>query len=170
MKIRHLIFDLDDTLLDTTQSLLSIANSPDFENRLRKPLPLLPGALENLKTLKASYRLFLVTQGRAHLQKLKVETLGIGSYFDRLYIADLSQGESKGDLFRRICSELGAPAESFLSIGNRRSTDIREAKKCGMQTCLFCYGEHADEIASCPEDIPDFEIHAHDELVTVCKL
>lgn len=168
--IRHLIFDLDDTLLDTTSVLLPIANTPEFEKRIQEELPLLPGAIENLKSLKGRYRLFLLTQGRSQFQQAKIKSLGIESFFERIYFVDPSKGESKTQAFRRMCEDMGAPPDTFLSIGNRRSTDIREAKSCGMQTCLFSYGEHSDETVECDADIPDFEVHHHKELIPVCKL
>ena len=41
----------------------------------------------------------------------------------------------------------------ILSVGNRRSMDIRSAKQLGMKTCLFLHGEHRHELPQGPEEM-----------------
>lgn len=168
--IEVIVFDLDDTLLDTSALLLPIANSVAFEERIRQPLPLLDGAAKNLEKLRQKYRLFLLTQGRVHFQRQKIESLGISHFFEDCLVFQPSDSENKAVFFRRIQVRTGKPAAHHLSIGNRRSTDIREAKRCGYQTCLFAHGEHLDELVTCPEDQPDFTISHHHELISTCRL
>lgn len=168
--IKALIWDLDDTLLDTTQLLIPIARTPAFEKRIREPLPLLAGAGENLSLLSAKYLCFLLTYGRVEAQKQKLESLGIRSHFKACYFADPAQNDTKGLYFERIPREWGLHPSEVLSIGNRRSTDVGEAKEKGLRTCLFLYGEHQDEPVRRPEDRPDFEVRHHHELITVCRL
>jgi putative hydrolase of the HAD superfamily len=170
MKIELIVFDLDDTLLDTSEILIPIAHTQAFEDRIRQPLPLIPGARENLEYLKDRYQLALLTQGRLDAQMQKVKSLGIGHYFKEQYFADPNQQRPKSVLFAEIIKDFKLHPLSVLSIGNRRSTDIREAKKVGARTCLFRYGEHQNEEAEVPEDIPDYEIHSHKELISTCQL
>lgn len=170
MKFQLIIFDLDDTLLDTTRLLIPIARTQAFEDRIRQPLPLMPGALENLEYLKSKYDLALLTQGRMEAQMQKVKSLGIGHFFKEQYFADPQQQKPKAYFFNHIIQEFRLPPETVLSIGNRRSTDIREAKRAGARTCLFNYGEHQNEAAEVPEDVPDFEITSHKELIPACRL
>ncbi len=170
MKIKLIVFDLDDTLLDTTRLLIPIARTQAFEDRIVQPLPLMTGAKENLDYLFAKYDLVLLTQGRPDAQKKKIKSLGIGDFFKRIYIADPSANETKALCFQKILDDSGLPAENCMSIGNRRYTDIREAKKLGMKTCLFHYGEHADENVSQNEDVPDFTVIHHKELIPKCQL
>lgn len=170
MPIKLIVFDLDDTLLDTTTLLIPIAKTPAFEKRIREPLPLLPGALENLIRLEAKYQLVLLTQGRLEAQQAKVKSTGIESFFDACYIADPKNAETKADYFLKIKKDFQLQDGEFLSIGNRRFSDIREAKKVGGLTCLFKYGEHQDELPEIAEDHSDFEVHAHKDLIRVCKL
>ncbi len=170
MKPKLLIFDLDDTLLDTTGILIPIARTLAFEKRIREPLPLLPGALENLQFLAKKYDLALLTQGRTDAQQLKVQALGIASYFKAQFFADPSRNESKAQMFLRIQKQWNISSHEMLSIGNRRMTDIREAKKMGAQTCLFKYGEHQNEVIEIPEDQPDFEVDHHRDLIRICLL
>jgi putative hydrolase of the HAD superfamily len=168
--MKLIVFDLDDTLLDTTQLLIPIARTQAFEDRIREPLPLMPGALENLQYLKDRYLLILLTQGRIDAQMQKVKSLGIGDFFKAQFFADPTQSKPKGFFFRQILDDFKIPAHQSISIGNRRSTDIREAKKMGYQTCLFLYGEHQHETVEVPEDTPDFEVESHKELISVCRL
>ncbi|PIS11627.1 MAG: hypothetical protein COT73_03020 [Bdellovibrio sp. CG10_big_fil_rev_8_21_14_0_10_47_8] len=170
MKVQLIIFDMDDTLLDTTSLLIPIARTPAFEDRIRQPLPLMFGAKENLEALSKKYQLALLTQGRPEAQKQKVASLGIGPYFKKMYFADPSRAESKSLFFSQALRDFSLPAGQILSIGNRRSTDIREAKKLGMQTCLFLYGEHLNDPIEVPEDRPDFEVRSHQELIKICQL
>jgi putative hydrolase of the HAD superfamily len=170
MKTKLIIFDLDDTLLDTTRLLIPIARTPAFEERIRQPLPLMPGARENLEYLSKHYDLALLTQGRLEAQMEKVKSLEISHYFKEQYFADPTQQKPKGLFFAQIIRTCGLPPEAVLSIGNRRSTDIREAKKVGARTCLFKYGEHINEGVEVPEDQPDFEVQSHEELISVCQL
>lgn len=169
-KIKAIIWDLDDTLLDTTQLLIPIARTPAFEKRIREPLPLLDGALENLKALHGRYLFFLLTYGRTEAQQAKVASLGIAPFFRAQYFADPAKQETKSTYFKRIPSEWGLAPHEVLSIGNRRSSDITEAKAQGLQTCLFLYGEHQDEPILSALDQPDFETPSHQELVARCRL
>jgi protein MpaA len=169
-KISAIAFDLDDTLLDTSHLLIPIFGTPAFSQRIREPLPLMPGAKESLETLKGKYKLFLVTMGDPAVQQEKIKSLGITSYFEKVYFADLSKGENKGMCFQSLLKEHRLQPKELLSVGNRRSAEIREAKRLGAWTCLFKHGEHILEKSEGPLDEPDFEISSHHEMIERCKL
>lgn len=170
MDIKVIVFDLDDTLLDTTGILIPIANTPEFLERIKKPLPLMDGALQNLKSLKEKYSLCLITIGKVADQKSKVKSLEISDYFEKIYYVDATLFKSKITYFEKVIKDFSVEAENVLSIGNRRSMEIRDAKKIGATTCLFKYGEHQNEKAESPFDSPDFEITNHSELIGTCRL
>jgi FMN phosphatase YigB (HAD superfamily) len=170
MSIKLIIFDLDDTILDTTRLLIPISETPQFFARIKQPLPLMDGALDNIKYLSSKYHLVLLTHGDPTVQKQKVASTGISPFFKQIYISNVRAGETKADFFQKIAAEFNLSPSQMFSIGNRRSTDIRLAKQVGAQTCLFMYGEHATEIPENELDIPDFQIHHHKELIGVCKL
>ncbi|NUN05437.1 MAG: HAD hydrolase-like protein [Bdellovibrio sp.] len=133
-------------------------------------LPLMPGAIENLQYLKSNYQLFLVTMGSKTSQEQKIKALGIAQHFKKIYILNGFIGEKKDLAFRDIlASEQHAPAQ-LLSIGNRLSSEIRDGKRLGTDTCYFAYGEHVGETPQFPEDHPDFTITTHQELIQVCGL
>lgn len=170
MAIKTIAFDLDDTLFDTSRFLIPIAETDAFLDTIRRPLSLMPGARENLQSLSQKYFLCLVTLGKPEVQKQKVDSLDISSFFQRIEFADIKKLESKKLYFQKIIHDSGIQPFELLSIGNRRSVEIREAKQLGAQTCLFKHGEHSDEPIEYPEDRPDFEVANHFELVRACKL
>lgn len=167
--VKAIVFDLDDTLLDTTGLLIPIANTPEFEARIQQPLPLLPGALENLTYLQERYRLFLLTQGRTRFQQMKVQSLRIENFFEQIEIVDPQSGQQKSSVFEKWSKTYFA-GQVFLSIGNRKSTDLRPAKKLGGQTCWFRFGEHENEPEEDAADKPDFVVQSHFELIAECGL
>jgi FMN phosphatase YigB (HAD superfamily) len=163
VKYSALVFDLDDTLLDTTNLLIPIWGTPEFKKRLESPLPLMEGAMDNLLYLQKKYPLYLLTFGDIEIQKMKIQSMNIKSFFAKIFLANSETKESKATYFNQM-------TQPFLSIGNRRSTDIRLAKQSGGKTCLLKYGEHKNEPIELPEDIPDFEIRKHSELIPTCQL
>lgn len=222
-----LIWDLDDTLLDTTkdivpQALIAILRDwkrlkPDFSEsrfhqrreellpslsnreifkklaqefqfsnpqaafemavdhfyhpRLNYPYSLLPGALENLKALqKKNYQQVLLTAGDETVQLKKIDGVGIRDYFSKIFVADINKTGEKDSFFSHFPKSFNVRPEEILSIGNRRHSEIRHAKQVGCKTCLFQYGEHADEPIEIPADQPDFQVISHQELIATCKL
>jgi FMN phosphatase YigB (HAD superfamily) len=163
VKYSALVFDLDDTLLDTTNLLIPIWGTPDFKKRLESPLPLMEGAMENLLYLQKKYPLYLLTFGDIEIQKMKIQSMNIKKFFSKIFLANSETRESKATYFKQM-------TPPYLSIGNRRSTDIRFAKQNGGKACLLKYGEHKNESIEIQEDIPDFEIQKHSELISTCQL
>lgn len=133
-------------------------------------LPLMKGALENLQKLQSRYNLYLVTMGTQKAQTEKIEALRIRHFFKKCYILNGFIGEKKDLAFREIISNESHKPQELLSIGNRLSSEIRDAKKLGGTTCYFEYGEHAGEKPQQAEDVPDFTIRAHQDLISVCGL
>jgi putative hydrolase of the HAD superfamily len=126
--------------------------------------------LENILNLKSKYNLFLVTMGTHETQSQKIKALGIANHFQKIYILNGFVGERKESAFRDIIGHSGHSADQMLSIGNRLSSEIRDGKKIGADTCYFAYGEHLGEEPQLPEDRPDFTISHHKELITTCGL
>lgn len=133
-------------------------------------LPLLPGSLENIETLKKSYSLFLVTMGSYETQVRKIKALNIEHHFHKIYILNGFIGEKKDQAFRDILKLQGHEPQELLSIGNRLSSEIREGKRIGADTCYFAYGEHLGEKPQYPEDHPDYTISHHKDLIATCGL
>lgn len=168
--IEVIVFDLDDTLLDTSALLIPIAGTAAFETRIQAPLPLMPGAADNLAKLRQKYELYLLTQGHVPFQRQKIQSLGIEAFFRECFVFDPKQNLTKGHFFRKILQQTQKPPHHHLSIGNRRSTDLREAKLCGYQTCFFAHGEHVNDDVQVPEDRADFTVTNHSELLAQCQI
>ena len=137
---------------------------------LPSSLALLPGALENLITLKKKYSLFLVTSGAPEAQKDKVKKSGAEKYFDELFFMNSFKKERKKGAFQKIIQNLKIQPHELLSFGNRLSQEIRDAKELGARTCYFKYGEHLGEQPQDNFEIPDFAIDHHNELIPTCQL
>jgi FMN phosphatase YigB (HAD superfamily) len=165
-----IVFDLDDTLLDTSKELLPIANTPEYRDRINSPLPMLPGAQENLIYLSQHYRLFLLTQGDPEIQQLKIKNLGISSYFNSIFIANKLKGESKDQYFAEFVSKGLWRPHRCLSIGNRIKTDLLPAQEVGFKTCHFFYGEYLDELDSSMAPSINFIVYDHKDLLRTCSL
>lgn len=133
-------------------------------------LPLLAGAIENLQELKKKYKLYLVTMGSPEAQKNKIRALNIDTLFHGIYILNGFIGERKEMAFLDIIEREFILPEELLSIGNRLSSEIRDAKRCGGRTCYFAHGEHVGETPQFPEDHPDFTVQHHKELISACGL
>jgi putative hydrolase of the HAD superfamily len=226
-RFRTVVFDLDDTLLDTSALLIPLAARQACEamieaglecsldvcltlraqlaaqnshvdifseiakqqgpmqkqsqivaealNKFYNPpipsyLPLMPGAERNLQDLKERYNLYLVTMGTPAAQDQKIKALQIASYFKKVYVLETLKRERKISAFQDILAREEHGASEFLSVGNRLSSEIRDAKKLGGWTCFFAHGEHLGEKPEAPEDTPDFTITHHRELIEKCGL
>lgn len=225
-KYKAIAFDLDDTLLDTSQLLVPMAarnaclamlseglacgievctkmrqelaqqmSHPEIFKKIAKTfgckneqvavqkavqtfytpeipdsLPLMLDAAFNLDALHSKYALFLVTMGHHATQRKKIQALGIAEYFKEIFIIDGLKGERKEAAFLQILKNENIRPAELLSIGNRLSSEIRDAKKCGAETCYIAYGEHEGELPQSSFEHPDFTISNHKELIAKCAL
>jgi putative hydrolase of the HAD superfamily len=90
------------------------------KNMLTKPIQLLDGVEEVLKTLSPKYRLILATKGDLLDQERKLEKSGLTNYFDHVEI--LSQ--KKEENYTRLIKFLNIQPMEFLMIGNSLKSDI----------------------------------------------
>lgn len=95
-------------------------------------LKLFPDAKTVLDRLLGRFTLGLITNGPADIQRQEIATLGIGSYFDRIYIeGEMGRGKPLADLFEDITAESGLMPEEILMVGNSYAHDIRPALTAG---------------------------------------
>ena len=78
--------------------------------------------------------------------------------------------ERKRQAFSEIIEALKINPSELLSIGNRLSQEIRDAKELGATTCYFKFGEHIGESPKSHLENPDFTIEKHSELIATCHL
>ncbi|MBR2952244.1 MAG: YjjG family noncanonical pyrimidine nucleotidase [Clostridia bacterium] len=123
-----------------------------YENNLASSHFLIDGALELLTSLKGRYRLYIVTNGFAHIQKSRLAGAKIESFFDAVFISQEIGAEKPSPAFFDACFARipdFQKSETVL-IGDSISSDIKGGLQAGITTVLFC-----------PNGKPNSEISAH---------
>lgn len=99
-------------------------------------LRLYPGVLDALAQLrKAGFRLHLLSNAQRVFTAYELQSLGLGSQFDSVYISsDYRCRKPDARFYDALLHEQGLKAESCMMVGNDRMTDILGAKNLGMAT------------------------------------
>ena len=159
---------------DSTRNPEIIANLNRlfYEPVIPPNLTMMSGAEDNLIYLGPKYLLFVVTAGVVSAQKRKLAQLQIERFVQSENILIVGEGAfpTKKTAFEKILKDGQLKPHELLSIGNRLSQEIRMAKQLDCHTCYFQHGEHADDKAHDQFEIPDYTIHSHKELISVCRL
>ncbi len=93
----------------------------------------IPGVESLLKTLRAEYRLGLLTNGPVRAQRSKIEFLDWERFFDTtLVTGELPAGKPDAAAFRALLAELGTAAEETVYIGDTPFDDIEGATEAGI--------------------------------------
>jgi putative hydrolase of the HAD superfamily len=87
---------------------------------LDKPVTLLEGVEEVLKSLKGRYRLVLATKGDLLDQERKLIKSNLQGYFHHIEI----MSEKKEDDYRKLIRRLDIAPEGFMMIGNSLKSDV----------------------------------------------
>ncbi|MBC7466534.1 MAG: HAD hydrolase-like protein [Bdellovibrio sp.] len=141
-----------------------------YEPQLPDTLPLLPGAIENIKELKDKYKLYIVTAGTESAQRSKAKSLGIEPYFEHIYVVNSLDKKRKEDAFLDIIKKNNLKNHELLCVGNSLSSEIFDAVKIGAIACYFEFGEERSVFPTDPKDQPHFRVRHHGELIAACKL
>ena len=154
MENRILVFDLDDTLIDTSGQMRSGKEWDDI-----KRLKLLEGVRGVLNN--PNYRKMLVTKENVPgLQKAKLYEIGIYNLFENVFIC--SSCDDKRQYFERIgrMSEGG----NIWAIGDRIDSEIRHANRLGWKTVLMKRGKYKNLEARDYLEVPDYGVNDFFEL------
>ncbi|MFB9056008.1 HAD family hydrolase [Mariniflexile ostreae] len=100
------------------KSIASILNIG--KNMLNKPVELLDGVEEVLKTLSKKYRLILATKGDLLDQERKLEKSGLTDYFHHIEVLS----DKKETNYSRLLNHLEVKPSEFLMIGNSLKSDV----------------------------------------------
>lgn len=87
---------------------------------LEKPIVLLDGVEETLKSLHSNYKLVVATKGDLLDQRRKLHDSGLGKYFHHIEVMSDKQEKDYSDLIKRLEIQ---PSE-FLMIGNSLKSDV----------------------------------------------
>lgn len=99
----------------------------------------IPGAEALLEALKGKYRLFLVSNGNISVQQGRLESAGIGPYFEKIFISE-AVGVNKPDrAFFDHCFHAieGFDPNRAIIIGDSLTSDVRGGINAGIRTCWF---------------------------------
>lgn len=144
-------------------AVLSAELGEHFARRRRELQERLPGAESVLHALRdAGVRIGLLTNGAASLQREKIETSGLGMYFDAAVVSgEIGTGKPEPAIFRHLLDRLGVAPGEALMVGNSLARDIVGGKRAGLRTCWLAL-EGEDEPVGLVE--PDFTIRSLGEL------
>ena len=85
--------------------------------------------------MKGRYPLGLITNGPADIQNQEVDTLGIRSYFDNIYIeGEMRVGKPHQEVFERAALAVHCTPNELLMVGNSFGHDITPAMEFGWAT------------------------------------
>lgn len=103
-----------------------------------------PYAEETLIYLKDKYKLSLLTNGFTKTQSVKLDTVGLRKYFEKVIISE-ETGTEKPDreIYLLICRETGVIPEEALYIGDHLENDVKGPVSAGMSAVLYDrYGKY----------------------------
>lgn len=126
-----LSFGIDDKKLAESIGQYYVEESPKKTN-------LFPGAIETLKYLFENYKLHIITNGFVEVQYIKLRNSGLHTFFDKIIISEeAGSNKPQRKIFRFALSRTGALANESIMIGDNLETDIKGAKKSGLDQCFF---------------------------------
>jgi putative hydrolase of the HAD superfamily len=110
-------------------------------------------------------RVGLLTNGAPDLQREKIETSGLGMFFDAAVVSgEIGTGKPAPEIFHHLLEQLGVAPGEALMVGNSLSRDIIGGKRAGLRTCWLAL-EGEDEPVGLVE--PDYIIHSLGELPAI---
>jgi putative hydrolase of the HAD superfamily len=105
-----------------------------FPNERRRRHVLVPGAEELLEALRNKFKLGLITNGAADLQREKIEGSGLAGYFDSITISgEVGVGKPDPKIFEAALASLDADPGETVMIGNSLKRDIAAAQAVGLK-------------------------------------
>ena len=131
-----------------------------------------PEALDLLSRLRKSYKLGLLTDGHGFVQKIKLEALGLASYFDAVVFSDdLGKQSWKPSTtpFKVILEQLGTAGFESVYIADNPLKDFLGARLVGMWTIRIRHSEglYSQLIPPSSEYAPHEEISSLNEIPEV---
>lgn len=106
--------------------------SQSYMEERDRALQLFPDSIEVLDVLKAHYPLGLITNGPADVQRQEIATLGIGHYFQNIFIeGEMGEGKPAKAVFDKAAAAVGCQPHEVLMVGNSYHHDIQAAIEHG---------------------------------------
>jgi len=108
-----------------------------YEKNLSTGHYFLPGAYEAVEALSKKYKLYLASNGTAHIQAGRLESANISHFFQEIFISQ-EVGANKPDVeyFQRCFARIpGLDQSKTMIVGDSLSSDILGGKQAGILTC-----------------------------------
>jgi putative hydrolase of the HAD superfamily len=122
--IKSFILSMVESALDISNNKISHNSINSIlnigKNMLNRPIELLDGVEEVLKTLSKKYRLILATKGDLLDQERKLEKSGLTDYFHHIEV----MSDKKETNYSKLLNHLDIKPSEFLMIGNSLKSDI----------------------------------------------
>lgn len=117
---------------------LSLVLSEQYLNECPRKGHLMPHALEALDYLSDRYALTIITNGFEDIQRIKILSSKIESFFDHI-VTSQKAGYKKPapEIFHYAMSMNGIDSSACIMIGDNLLTDIAGAKNASIDTVLF---------------------------------
>lgn len=141
-------------LIEIENDELAARMSQHYMEQRNACLALFPDALPLLDRLKAEgYRMGLITNGPADIQRMEVETLKLADYFDPIYIeGEVGYGKPDPRVLQSAAAAVGLSPERILFVGNSYRHDIQPAIEAGWKTAWV--RRPSDVPPSADSDVP----------------
>lgn len=125
------------------------------------------GAEALLQRLHGCYRLYLVTNGTAHVQKSRIASAGLARYMDGIFISqEIGFDKPSTGFFDRAFAMIeGFDRHQTVIVGDSLTSDIQGGRNAGIATVWF--NPHGEPNTT--PILPDHEIRRLDELDAVLE-
>jgi putative hydrolase of the HAD superfamily len=110
------------------------------ESMKRLPLgkQLMPHAREVLEYLRPRYKMYILSNGFSELQARKMQSAGIGHYFDGVVLSDdIGVNKPHRAIFEHALCVAGVTADRALMIGDNYEVDAKGAYGAGIDQVLY---------------------------------
>lgn len=125
---------------------LASAMSAAYEEAQRGGHPLVAGAAEAVQWAAARFRLGLLTNGPADIQRHKLEGTGLAGFLNAVVVSgETGAGKPSPDAFRFAVEALGVAAGEAVMVGDSWERDIRGALEAGIAPIWVSAGRRAPE-------------------------
>ena len=128
--------------------------------KARSQVVIYPKVTDLLTALGSRYKIAAITNGNADLERI-----GIATYFDQIYAADLDmKAKPDADMFLRCATHFDVDICEMLHVGDNPVTDIEGAMNAGAKTLWF--NQHG---VSWPHESyqPDFEAQSIEHMMEI---
>ena len=133
-----------------------------YERNLASDHYFLPGAEEAVAALSKKYRLFLVSNGTASVQKGRLTSANLYRFFEKVFVSqDVGYNKPAPEYFETVFAQIpDFDPKKAIIVGDSLTSDIQGGINAGIATCWVNPG-HAPK----REDIPaDYEIEGIHQL------